>query len=138
LGSLFLEGSAAAQPPVPPVRSALTEFDFESLNLDTSLARPRFAVEHADRGGLARERAEAARTVVRARFQEYLAGRGTTDLLLEAIERVVEAEVAAKGEAGRGAALEVAWRQLCLIEMVQRSRHEAGRVGTADYLDARI
>jgi hypothetical protein len=103
------------------------------------LAKARDTARRAVLPDLARERAAASWAALHERHQEFLAGRGTLDFLLEGVLEPavswVEAEQAARhSPAARVAALDRLWRMAWPWERLAQSAHEAGRARTADYL----
>jgi hypothetical protein len=102
------------------------------------LARARFEAAHADPRELARQKVEAARTGYQVAWQEFLAGRGALDVLVDWSRRLLEAErAAAPTPAARAAAFERQWEGAFLLEQVQEARYAAGRSPEADYVAAR-
>jgi hypothetical protein len=105
---------------------------------EKELARARFEALHAAPADLARDRREAAREGYRARAEEFLAGRGTLDLLLQALRQLTEADLAVDpNPPERAAALESSWAQAWEIEKINEARYDAGRVPVADLLATR-
>jgi RNA polymerase sigma factor (sigma-70 family) len=96
----------------------------------------------ADRGRLGdllKEQLEAARTMTDARWMEFLAGRGTLDILLEASNHLLQAEFdLANKRSDRLAILESYWQRMKDIETVTEARFEAGRVPIADRAQTRF
>jgi hypothetical protein len=110
------------------------------------IARAKLAAVHADPRQLARAKLAAATEESDARWKEFLAGRGTLDIFLGSLERRLESELALADNApDRRTAHERHWRQLLLVDEVNRGRFEAGRIPIQDYaqsqharLDAQI
>jgi hypothetical protein len=117
------------------VRFAYLEDDL----LETKeLARAKFRVTHADPAQLARARSEVARESVEARLADFLAGRGTLDLLLESSLELFDSEYTlAHTDAEIRTALERYWERCWLIEATNRRRFEEGRIPRPDYLECR-
>jgi hypothetical protein len=87
---------------------------------------------------LARQRLQAAREQENARAQEYLAGRGTLDILLQAARQVLEAELAlCDRPVDRAAAWERYWTRAKIFELVNEERWKRGRLSLADYMQSR-
>src|SRR5262249_15764146 len=87
---------------------------------------------------LARAKLAAVAEECEARRKEFLAGRGTQVILLGALERRLESELALTENApDRLAAHERHWRQLVLVETVGKARYEAGRIPIHDCRQAR-
>jgi RNA polymerase sigma factor (sigma-70 family) len=82
---------------------------------------------------LLKERVEAAKTWEKARHEQFLAGRGTLDILFEASKRLLEAErELSDKKADQIAALEAYFKLMKEIEEVNQARYDAGRVGIDD------
>jgi RNA polymerase sigma factor (sigma-70 family) len=82
---------------------------------------------------LLKERVEVAKQWLDERHQEYLAGRGTLDILFEASRELVHAEQELSGnKADRIAALEAHLKLTKDIEEINRTRFDAGRLSRAD------
>jgi RNA polymerase sigma factor (sigma-70 family) len=96
----------------------------------------------ADRGRLGdllKEQLEAARTMTLGRWEEFLAGRGTLDILLEASHHLLQAELdLASKRSDRLTILEAHWQRLKDIETVNEARFQAGRVPIADFAQTRF
>jgi hypothetical protein len=109
----------------------------EPINL-RAIARAKYAAVHADPRQLVRAKLAAATEESEGRWQEFLAGRGTQDILLGALERRLESELALTvNPPDRLAAHEKHWRQLQLVEAVDQARYEAARIPIQDYMQAR-
>jgi hypothetical protein len=101
-------------------------------------ARDLFEVLHSSPADLARARLEAARGEARARLQEFLAGRGTLDILLASLQSLAEAEHAVFGRKADSVAFrEMHWEIVRPIDKLCAAGHEAGRVRSADMFQAR-
>jgi hypothetical protein len=96
-------------------------------------AKPRLV--RADPAALARAKVDAARTECDARFQEFLSGRGTLDILQGAARRRLDAERALSGE--EAAAVERYWELTRVIETVNHGRMEAGRIPVKEWQESR-
>jgi hypothetical protein len=82
---------------------------------------------------------ESARLGYTATLQEYLTGKCTLDRLMAWSGRVLEARRTAAGkDADPTPFLEEYWRQALAYEEVSRVKWEAAKIGTADFLDARV
>jgi hypothetical protein len=89
----------------------------------------------ADPANLARQRLEAARDGYRARFEEFLSGRGTLDLLTYLAARVLVAELAVRDRPeDQVSAYESYWACTKGAELINDGRFATGRVPVADYL----
>jgi hypothetical protein len=98
------------------------------------LARAKFEAVHADPRELVRQKLLAARQWGQARSEDVVAGREIRDILLEALPRQVEAELAVRTRPeDRAAALERGWEWAWLHETINADRYAAGRVPVADY-----
>jgi hypothetical protein len=110
----------------------------DALVTNKALARARFAAEKATADELLRQSYEAAQEMYEARLKEFLAARGTADILLEASALVSEAKHALTGtEADRRAALERRWQACTEAEELNRLRYESGRIPDYEYMQAR-
>jgi hypothetical protein len=102
------------------------------------LAKAKYEAVHADPRQLARERLAAARGAYRERWEEFLAGRGTLDILLDNSQRLLEAELAVSDRPGeRVAALERNWERAAARWHITESRFRDGRVAISDYFELR-
>jgi hypothetical protein len=102
------------------------------------LARAKFAAMHADRRELARAKFAALRGAYWSREGEFLAGRGTLDIMLGVSRKLLEAEVAIVDDApGRRAAYERHWIRAKRAEEVNQVRYDAGRIPIQDLLESR-
>jgi hypothetical protein len=90
-------------------------------------------------GDLLKEQLEAAQTMTKARWEEFLAGRGTLDILLEASHHLLQAELdMASKQSDRLAILEAHWQLLKDIETVNEAQFRAGRIPIADFAQTRF
>jgi hypothetical protein len=102
------------------------------------LAKAALAALHADPKALAREKLQAARGHTDARFKDFLAGRGTLDILLEALVLQNESELAlALSQSDRVAAYEQHWERLIQVDIVQKQRYDRQRIPIQDYMESR-
>jgi hypothetical protein len=132
-----------------PDRTVAPPTELDNLLADTSdpergpffsrdLAKAKFAVSQARLADLASAQLDAARGEFLARRQEYLAGRGTLDLLLGNADRLLEAKWAVDTTpAGRAAALEDYWQLTWEADQLTSNGYDRGRVFAADYFQAR-
>jgi RNA polymerase sigma factor (sigma-70 family) len=82
---------------------------------------------------LLKARADTAETVVNARYQEFVAGRGTLDILLRYSEKRLEAELEQTDKKEEQlAALKKHLELMQEIEKINQARFDAGRVSIAD------
>jgi RNA polymerase sigma factor (sigma-70 family) len=82
---------------------------------------------------------EAAHTEVRTRYQQYLAGRGTLDILTGAFLRLLEAEKELSDKKpDRIAAREHHLQRVKQIEEIVQAQYQAGRASLADHAQARF
>jgi hypothetical protein len=85
------------------------------------------------------ERHAAARTWAQTRWQQYLAGRGTLDILIQSSDKLLEAErdlyTSRKEQAE---ALKRQVQRLQEVEKVVKAQFEAGRASLADYAQAQF
>jgi hypothetical protein len=84
-------------------------------------------------------RAEAAQLWSRARFEEFLSGKGMLDSLLEAQGAVINAEQAELGEdADPVAFAEARWLQARWVDQIEQDRYNAGRLPHSEFSQARF
>jgi hypothetical protein len=83
---------------------------------------------------LLKERLLSARAEAHARFMDFLAGRGTLDILLGASGRLRDAEfeMSAK-QADQVEALEAHWKRMKMVEKTTKGWFDAGRIAIQDY-----
>jgi hypothetical protein len=106
---------------------------------DRQVARDYFEAVEADTAKLARARLDATRVQHDTRWQQYLAGRGTLDFLLQSAQRLLEAKQAVSGTAAdRQAALQQRWDQARVAEQVVGAQYAAARASPADYAQAQF
>jgi hypothetical protein len=87
---------------------------------------------------LTQAKLDAVREEYEAREAEFLVGRGTLDILLTTLQRLLESERAVSDkEADRVAALERYWERSKRIEIVNKVREEAGRIDRKQYLETK-
>jgi hypothetical protein len=126
---------AAQQPPLPESELVTPTPDLLGAK---ELAKAKFAAVHANVRDLFRELREAARDDLLARFQEYVAGRGTRDVLLEAMTLVRDAARAADDSpAARLAAAEAYWAQAWEADTINEWKFRAARLSLSDYAQTR-
>jgi hypothetical protein len=101
---------------------------------ERDMARARFEASQVSVKDLVRQRIEAIRECSLARLQEYNAGRGTLDTVLEMKTLLGRARqpLPAKIEGNREAH-EQLWRVTWQVENLTRARYENNRVTAADY-----
>lgn len=88
---------------------------------------------------LLKELHRAAREEMDARWQEFLAGRGTLDIMLGASLRLLEAErELSDKKADQVTALENHWRRMREMEKVDQAQFQAGRLAEADWAQSRF
>jgi hypothetical protein len=101
---------------------------------DKELARAEFEAGQAGARDLARARLDAARTWLQTRFQQYLAGRATLDMVEKAAAAMRDAELAlATGPADRQAARERYWVVAHAMDVIVMAQYQAGRASLADW-----
>ncbi|HLN27246.1 MAG TPA: hypothetical protein VK395_05840 [Gemmataceae bacterium] len=89
-------------------------------------------------GELVKGQLEAAKTELDARWQEFLAGRGTLDIMLGSSQRLLQAEFdLSTKRSDRIAALEAHWQRLREVETINQSRYDAGRIPIQDLAQSR-
>jgi hypothetical protein len=99
------------------------------------IAKIKFDTSEARLPQLAQEKLQVARQAYAAREEEFLAGRGTLDFLLEVSLLLLESERAISAKAAdQVAALRSHWRRAKGIEDVNQQRHRDGRVSLQEYL----
>ncbi len=129
----LLASRARGERPLSPVR--LT-FD-PDLSQSREFARAKRRAFRGDAAELTVARADVAAAMCLARFKEFLAGRGTQDILLEASRQTLEAELAlAKTPAERQASWERQWERVFYIATLDHSRFDAGRIAIQDEAQA--
>jgi hypothetical protein len=102
------------------------------------LAKAAFDALHTDTDELTRKKLEAARGGAEARFREFLAGRGTLDILLEVSLHRLESDVGlAATQPERLAAHEKHWERMVEIEIIQRDRYSRARIPIQDYMESK-
>jgi hypothetical protein len=103
------------------------------------LARSAFEAGHADLRELARARRDAIRTSLQVRSGKYRVSRdGTLDLDLEAARQLLEAELAVHDDpAERLETFQRYWEYTRRTENTMYAKYRVGRVGLADYAQAR-
>jgi hypothetical protein len=136
---LTLQQARARLPRAGRVAGSLDDFvrAEDPLELAQHVARLNFEAEQTPRPDVDRARVETARRVYAERQQEVLSGRGWVSDLLEESQRLLQAELAARGEDGAVAALELRWRQAREIETILQAKFLAGTAKVADLTAAR-
>jgi hypothetical protein len=88
---------------------------------------------------LLKAKRNAARTQFTERFQEFLAGRGTLDFLLESVVSFLDAERAVAGDspAAQSTYYEAYWLYTREMERINKARFDAGRIPIQDYMQCR-
>jgi hypothetical protein len=120
--------------PVVAAKSRAMEPPKVDLLYDKGRARARFEAEQATPEQLARDVAETTRGMALARFQEFISGRGTLDLFLEAMSRAATTNLAfSKSEAETASVQATLWLVALNAEAVNRVRYQAGKISIADY-----
>ncbi len=120
------------------VGSLLMEPDVAKSFDAKAMARARAEVGRAALDDLLCQQLETARTTYHTRKEEFLAGTGMQDTLLEWSRRLLESELAlADGPAGHEAALARHWMRAWQSEAVTRDLSERGRKATAEVMAAR-
>jgi hypothetical protein len=127
-GLVLLAGQARAQ---------YEEERYSSTLNDKLRAQARFEAEQAPLERLVRQRREAAEDAYRAREQEFLAGRGTLDMLLEVQVLIGKARSPLPKTVNVPLpVLEDAWLAAWFAYVLNEDRHEAGRATAADYFQS--
>jgi hypothetical protein len=142
LAAFLLLASSPATSQPPRGKAPAVAFDDDELTINPlnarEWARAKFAAVRANPKELAKARLAAAQDCCRARVQEFLAGRGTLDLLLEAQQLLLHAELAVStSDAQRVAAYERYWEATLTVEMMNKARFEAHRISIQDYAQTR-
>jgi hypothetical protein len=110
-----------------------------TIEAERGAARRRFDVWTAPTAGLRRTIFDLAQVEWQARYEEFLAGRGATDVLLAAGHRRRDAALAlAETAAARRALLEDHWRWCWSAEAIALARHHSGRVTIQELLAVRF
>jgi hypothetical protein len=121
----------------PPPQSL--SYDVGPLDFARERGRALAELRRADPRELRRQRRDAARREVEARFTEFRVGRGTLDGNLDALARRAEAELAlAETPAERLAALARLWEATRAGETISQARYEAGRIAVQDLAETRV
>jgi hypothetical protein len=129
---LGLLGQASAQAPKKDELDKLLEG--AAPELAKEVAKERDGALLADPQKLAKEKVDAARKELEARFREFIAGRGTLDFLFQAAVRLHQAESAtAENDDQRLAVHEHLWKLALVMEKTNKSRYDAGRLPISDY-----
>jgi hypothetical protein len=127
-----------AQGEKPPSLSNTEGVPWRSPLDQKDLARARFKAEQATTEQLARDVTETTRQISLARLREFLSGRGTADLLLEALSRAAAAEMAFSKTDTQAARLQaIQWMHSRQAYVINRGRFEAGIISPADYAQTR-
>jgi RNA polymerase sigma factor (sigma-70 family) len=88
---------------------------------------------------LLKDQYEAAHTESEARWNEFLAGRGTLDIFQGACRRLLQAEFdLSDKKTDRLAAMDAQLLRTQLVEAVNKQRFDAGRINIQDYAVARF
>jgi hypothetical protein len=102
-------------------------------------AKARAALSHADIGQLLHARAEAGREEVEARLKEFLAGRGTLDILLFASVGCLDSERAMLGDRADTIVFAERFFESTLeANKINKARHEAHRIAIQDYAQVKF
>jgi hypothetical protein len=102
------------------------------------LAKAAVEALHIDAEQWAREKLETARGGSNARFREFLAGRGTLDILLEVLIHRLESELAlATSQSDRLASYEKHWERTMLIEIINKGRYDRKQIPIQDYMQSK-
>jgi hypothetical protein len=103
-------------------------------DLAKELAKAKRAASQIDVDQNKRKKLEFLEWAFGSRFREFLAGRGTLDILQEVSRLWLGAELdLATDQTARIAALERHWEATRVIEYVNNNRHDAGRIPIQDY-----
>src|SRR5262249_30564788 len=101
------------------------------------LAHGRFEAEQAGPEAAIRGRRDAPREAFEARRGEFLAGRGTLDVLFACQEQLARAEHDLRGGVDTAPLLEELWRLAWELDRITQARFEARRVSIADLAEVR-
>jgi hypothetical protein len=96
------------------------------------LARRRFEMEQIPRERVLRAWRDDARRVTDMGLDYYAAGRGASDLRLDALARLTRAGLADRGEEGRAAVLEASWRLAWQVDQICQAKLQAGRISIVE------
>jgi len=125
LGPLVLVCCLIASPSGP---SALAQSD-PSFLYAKEIAKAKFDASRADVHVLEQEKIKPAREGYEARQSEFLAGRGTLDILYEVSRQLLDAEISTSiGPSEKVAALQRFWNRALLVEMTNEWRYVRGRL----------
>ncbi len=124
--------------PFTSTRGAIGGFSGLAPIDSKEVAQAKSKAATADLRELAQAKLQAILWAHESREKEFLAGRGTIDILLEVARQVRDSELAVAGtEADRRAALERYWVRTKRVEEVNKPRYEAGRISIEAYLQSR-
>jgi hypothetical protein len=127
-----------AQSAKSPSLSSIEGAPWRSPLDQKNLARARFKAEPATTEQLARDVAETTRQISLARLQEFRSGRGTPDLLLEALSHAATAEMAFSKTDTQTARLQaIQWMHSWQAYVINRGRFEDRKIALADYAETR-
>jgi hypothetical protein len=101
------------------------------------IARARFEAAHADPAKPAEARLEAVQVAYASRLKEFLAGRGSQSLVLDALSRWYDATLAVSGKGSGLLLLDNRWTMARFIEDVNEGRYRAARIAIQDNLESK-
>jgi hypothetical protein len=108
----------------------------DSCRLDAEIGVERLKADNIGQEikSLLKERLDAVNTEAQARSEEYRAGRGTLDMLLNAYVRLFQAERDLSSTTpGQVAAWERHWQRMREVYLITLARYEAGRISVQDF-----
>jgi RNA polymerase sigma factor (sigma-70 family) len=101
---------------------------------DTRKEKPKSAARSAERTRLLKAKADAAKAMWQARWQEFLTGRTTVDFLLPWSRHWLEAQLAlSDNKADRVAAYQAHLDRMREAEKVTKAKFEAGQIAVSQY-----
>jgi hypothetical protein len=117
--------------------SRIMRYLFDIQEFDPSLsvrwmAREKFAALHSDLNRLLKDRQRSLESQFETRFGEFIAGRGTLDILLEVVDDLADAERAAGLPEAK--VLTNQWQRVLPIKLINDARYEAARIPIQDKL----
>lgn len=131
---LMLSAALAVAQPLPGSEVASED----PLDRMRRMAAARSEAEHAEAKDLAAQKVAAAQVAFESRFNEYLAGRGTLDWVLEAANHWLDAASAASGSPQAEALVaEKRWEAAWAAQVITEARVAAWAKGTGDLALAR-
>jgi hypothetical protein len=129
---------AGTKLPLGGPRSAKENYWLEEQDM-RQLAQAKLRAANKPITELLKAKRNATRIQFTERFQEFLAGRGTLDFLLESVVSFLDAEraVASHSPAAQTTYYEAYWLYTRETKRINKARYEAGRIPIQDYMFSR-